>query len=97
MYFMICLQVGLSGHPVLSDLCLALQNKYNPSTPLTTTILPTGNAADSTYSVSLSQRLAKKTAKQVFISYNIASDDPELHQEIQARIFEELSIAPDNF
>lgn len=87
-------QVGSSGTPVLSDLCLALQNKYQTS-PLTTSILHSNT--DSTYSTTLSQRLAKKTSKQVFISYNIDSDDPELHQEIQARIFEELSLDPENF
>ena len=48
-------------------------------------------------STSLSEKLAKKTKKQVFLSYNINFDDPNFHQKVQDRIFEEIALSPESF
>lgn len=86
-------QVG-SGEAVLGDLILSLTNRFQ-SEPISSVLLD--KFSRDIHNNSLSEKLAKKTKKQVFLSYNINLDDPNFHQKVQDRIFEELAISPECF
>lgn len=74
---------------------VAAESRFQ-STPVTTVLL--GDSNSNSYSISIAQKLARKTKKQVFISYNINySEDSDSHQEIQNRLFEELKLHPNKF
>ncbi|XP_043074705.1 proteasome assembly chaperone 4 isoform X2 [Puntigrus tetrazona] len=83
----------IGSNPLLSNLALALSSKYD-AMPLSTLVL--GDTSETTPS-SLAQRLAKKTRKQVFVSYNLPVTDPNLALLVENRIKKEMELHPDNF
>ncbi|XP_034035266.1 proteasome assembly chaperone 4 [Thalassophryne amazonica] len=85
------LWVGSS--PVLSNLAISMSSRYD-SMPLSTLIL--GDPSDSTPN-SLAQRLAKKTKKQVFVSYSLPTTDSSLGLLVENRIKKELELHPEHF
>ncbi|XP_067086538.1 proteasome assembly chaperone 4 [Osmerus mordax] len=85
------LWVGSS--PVLSNLAVSINSKYD-SMPLSSLVL--GDASDMTPN-SLAQRLAKKTKKQVFVSYNLPTTNSNLSILVENRIKKELEDHPDKF
>ncbi|KPP77789.1 proteasome assembly chaperone 4-like, partial [Scleropages formosus] len=64
------------------------------SMPLSTLLL--GDPSDTTSS-SLAQRLAKKTKKQVFVSYSLPSTDSNLILLVEKRIKKEMELFPEKF
>ncbi|KAM9849035.1 proteasome assembly chaperone 4 [Aulostomus maculatus] len=85
------LWVGSS--PVLSNLAVSMSSKYD-SMPLSTLVL--GDPSD-TAPNSLAQRLAKKTKKQVFVSYSLPVTDASLSLLVENRIKTELERHPELF
>ncbi|KAI1889214.1 hypothetical protein AGOR_G00176810 [Albula goreensis] len=85
------LWIGTSPH--LSNLAVAMSSKYD-SMPLSTLIL--GDPSD-TSANSLSQRLAKKTKKQVFVSYNLPTAEANITLLVENRIKKEMELFPDKF
>ncbi|KAJ8279890.1 hypothetical protein COCON_G00069560 [Conger conger] len=83
----------VGANPHLSNLAVAMSSKYD-STPLSTLVL--GDASDTTAN-SLSQRLAKKTKKQVFVSYNLPTTEANLTLLVENRIKKEMEVFPDKF
>lgn len=85
------LWVGSS--PVLSNLAVSMSSKYD-SMPLSTLVMgdPSNTAPNS-----LAQRLAKKTNKQVFVSYSIPVTDSNLSLLVENRIKKELELHPQHF
>ncbi|XP_072929148.1 proteasome assembly chaperone 4 [Hemitrygon akajei] len=79
--------------PTLSNLAVAMSTRFDP-TPVSSLIL--GDTSDTT-SNSLAQRLAKKTGKQVFISYNLPNTNTNLLLEVENRIKQEMEANPDKF
>ncbi|XP_043575408.1 proteasome assembly chaperone 4 isoform X1 [Chiloscyllium plagiosum] len=79
--------------PTLSNLAVAMCTKFDPM-PVSTLIL--GDSSDTTPN-SVAQRLAKKTGKQVFISYNLPSTNTSLSLQVENRIKEEMKAHPDKF
>ncbi|XP_078055147.1 proteasome assembly chaperone 4 [Mustelus asterias] len=79
--------------PTLSNLAVAMCSKFD-SMPVSTLIL--GDASDTTPN-SVAQRLAKKTGKQVFISYNLPSSNASLSLQVENRIKQEMVTHPDKF
>ncbi|KAJ8788661.1 hypothetical protein J1605_022472 [Eschrichtius robustus] len=60
--------------PHLRNLAMVMCTRYDPN-PVSTALL--GDTSDTT-STSLTQRLARKTSKQVFVSYNLPNTDKQL-------------------
>ncbi|XP_026179380.1 proteasome assembly chaperone 4 [Mastacembelus armatus] len=85
------LWVGSS--PVLSNLAVSLSSKYD-SVPLSTLVI--GDPSNTAPS-SLAQRLAKKTKKQVFVSYSLPVTDSNLSLLVENRIKKELELHPEHF
>lgn len=85
------LWVGSS--PVLSNLAVSMSSKYD-SMPLSTLIMgdPSNTAPNS-----LAQRLAKKTKKQVYVSYSLPMTDSSLGLLVENRIKKELELHPEHF
>ncbi|XP_041647773.1 proteasome assembly chaperone 4 [Cheilinus undulatus] len=79
--------------PVLSNLAVSMSSKYD-SMPLSTLVMgdPSNTAPNS-----LAQRLAKKTNKQVFVSYSIPVTDSNLSLLVENRIKKELELHPQHF
>ncbi|XP_034439125.1 proteasome assembly chaperone 4 [Hippoglossus hippoglossus] len=79
--------------PVLSNMAVSMSGKCD-SMPLSTLLLgdPSNTAPNS-----LSQRLAKKTKKQVFVSYNLPMTDSNLGLLVENRIKKELELHPEHF
>ncbi|XP_015131501.2 proteasome assembly chaperone 4 isoform X1 [Gallus gallus] len=65
-----------------------------PGVPVSTSLL--GDPSD-TASACLAQRLAKKTKKQVFVSYNLPNTDSSFTLLIENRIKEEMMAFPEKF
>uniref|UniRef100_A0AAQ4S9F5 Proteasome assembly chaperone 4 n=1 Tax=Gasterosteus aculeatus aculeatus TaxID=481459 RepID=A0AAQ4S9F5_GASAC len=80
------LWVGSS--PVLSNLAVSMGSRYD-SMPLSTLVMgdPSNTAANS-----MAQRLAKKTKKQVFVSYSLPRTDSNLSLSVEQRIKKEDSM-----
>ncbi|XP_013409231.1 proteasome assembly chaperone 4 [Lingula anatina] len=76
----------------MDDLSMAMPTRFD-SMPLGTQVL--GESTDLT-STSLAQKLAKKTGKQVFVSFNMAADS-ELVLRVEERVMEEMMMNPDKF
>ena len=76
----------------LANLSMAIMTKFD-QVPLASAIL--GNASES--SSSLAQKLAKRSKKQVFVSYNLPSGDRIMSTEVEKRIIEEMTVCPENF
>ncbi|XP_061540517.1 proteasome assembly chaperone 4 [Phyllopteryx taeniolatus] len=85
------LWVGSS--PLLSNLAVSMSSRYD-SMPLSTLVM--GDPSD-TAPNSLAQRLAKKTKKQVFISYSLPMTDSSLSLLVENRIKKELERYPGKF
>ncbi|KAM4549272.1 proteasome assembly chaperone 4 [Odontesthes bonariensis] len=85
------LWVGSS--PVLSNLAVSMSSRYD-SMPLSTLVMgdPSNTAA-----TSLAERLAKRTKKQVFVSYSLAMTDSSLSLLVENRIKKELELHPEHF
>uniref|UniRef100_A0A1A8BZS4 Proteasome (Prosome, macropain) assembly chaperone 4 n=1 Tax=Nothobranchius kadleci TaxID=1051664 RepID=A0A1A8BZS4_NOTKA len=78
---------------VLSNLAVSMSSKYD-SMPLSTLVM--GDPSNTTAS-SLSQRLAKRTRKQVFVSYSLPMTDSSLSLLVENRIKKELELHPEYF
>ncbi|XP_032870607.1 proteasome assembly chaperone 4 [Amblyraja radiata] len=87
------LWVGAAPTPSLSNLAVAMCTRLDP-TPVSSLIL--GDASEIT-PTSIAQRLAKKTGKQVFVSYNLPSSNTSLSLEVENRIKQEMEKNPDKF
>ncbi|CAG03670.1 unnamed protein product [Tetraodon nigroviridis] len=85
------LWVGSS--PELSNLAVSMCSKYD-SVPLSTLVMgdPSNTAPNA-----LAQRLAKKTRKQVFVSYSLPGSDPNMSLLVENRIKTELQLHPEHF
>ncbi|XP_033476838.1 proteasome assembly chaperone 4 [Epinephelus lanceolatus] len=85
------LWVGSS--PVLSNMAVSMSSKYD-SMPLSTLIMgdPSNTAPNS-----LAQRLAKKTQKQVYVSYSLPMTDSNISLLVENRIKKELELHPEHF
>ncbi|XP_061739750.1 proteasome assembly chaperone 4 [Nerophis ophidion] len=83
----------IGSSPLLSNLAVSMSSKYD-SMPLSTLVMgdPSNTAPNS-----LAQRLAKKTKKQVFVSYSLAATDSSLSLLVENRIKKELDLHPDKF
>ncbi|XP_064189947.1 proteasome assembly chaperone 4 isoform X1 [Anguilla rostrata] len=79
--------------PNLSNLAVAMSSKYD-ATPLSTLLL--GDPSDTTPN-SLSQRLARKTKKQVFVSYSLPTTEANLTLLVENRIKKEMEQFPEKF
>lgn len=64
------------------------------SIPLSTALL--GDTSD-TMSTGLAQRLARKTSKQVFVSYNLPNTSSSFELLVESRIKEEMQAFPEKF
>ncbi|XP_056131972.1 proteasome assembly chaperone 4 [Lampris incognitus] len=78
--------------PVLSNLAVSMSSRYDPM-PLSALVM--GDPSD-TAPNSLAQRLAKRTKKQVFVSYNLPSGS-NLSLLVENRIKKELEVHPEHF
>uniref|UniRef100_A0A3Q3X8Q3 Proteasome assembly chaperone 4 n=1 Tax=Mola mola TaxID=94237 RepID=A0A3Q3X8Q3_MOLML len=85
------LWVGSS--PELSNLAVSMSSKYD-SMPLSTLVMgdPSNTAPNS-----LAQRLAKKTKKQVYVSYSLPITDSNMSLLVENRIKKELEVHPEYF
>ncbi|XP_028300273.1 proteasome assembly chaperone 4-like isoform X6 [Gouania willdenowi] len=79
--------------PVLSNMAVSMSSRHD-STPLSTLMM--GDPSDTTAS-SLAQRLAKRTKKQVFVSYSLPATDSTLGLLVEQRIGKELQLHPEVF
>lgn len=79
--------------PELSNLAVSMCSKYDPM-PLSTLVLgdPSNTAPNS-----LAQRLAKKTQKQVYVSYSLPATDANVSLLVEERIKKELELHPERF
>uniref|UniRef100_G1M787 Proteasome assembly chaperone 4 n=1 Tax=Ailuropoda melanoleuca TaxID=9646 RepID=G1M787_AILME len=77
---------GLMANLGLSSRC--------DSIPVSTSLL--GDTSDTT-STGLAQRLARKTNKQVFVSYNLQNTDSNFALLVENRIKEEMEAFPEKF
>ncbi|XP_002720999.1 proteasome assembly chaperone 4 [Oryctolagus cuniculus] len=85
------LWVGAAPH--LRNLAVAMCSRFD-SIPVSTSLL--GDASDTT-SAGLAQRLARKTNKQVFVSYNLQNTDSNFALLVENRIKEEMDAFPEKF
>ncbi|XP_049571396.1 proteasome assembly chaperone 4 isoform X2 [Orcinus orca] len=74
-------------------LCWAARLHQDPI-PVSTALL--GDMSDTT-STGLAQRLARKTSKQVFVSYNLPNTDSSFTLLVENRIKEEMEAFPEKF
>ncbi|XP_020793769.1 proteasome assembly chaperone 4 isoform X2 [Boleophthalmus pectinirostris] len=83
----------IGSSPVLSNLAVSMPSKYD-SMPLSSLVMgdPSNTAANT-----LAQRLAKRTKKQVFVSYSLAVTDGNLSLLVENRIKKELELHPEWF
>ncbi|XP_017292592.1 proteasome assembly chaperone 4 [Kryptolebias marmoratus] len=87
----------LGSAPVLSNLAVSMNSRYGSkkdSMPLSTLVM--GDPSD-TAANSLAQRLAKRTKKQVFVSYSLPVSDSSLSLLVENRIKKELELHPERF
>ncbi|KAI3368122.1 hypothetical protein L3Q82_007855 [Scortum barcoo] len=79
--------------PLLSNLAVSMSCRHD-SMPLSTLVMgdPSNTAPNA-----LAQRLAKKTKKQVFVSYSLPMTDPNLSLLVENRIKKELELHPEHF
>ncbi|XP_021482765.1 proteasome assembly chaperone 4 isoform X1 [Meriones unguiculatus] len=85
------LWVGATPH--LRNLAVAMCSRYD-SIPVCTSLF--GDTSDTTSS-GLAQRLARKTSKQVFVSYNLPNTDSNFTLLVENRIKEEMETFPEKF
>ncbi|XP_053520069.1 proteasome assembly chaperone 4 isoform X4 [Artibeus jamaicensis] len=75
-------------------LCSLPGPEAEDSIPVSTSLL--GDTSDTT-STGLAQRLARKTNKQVFVSYNLQNADSNFALLVENRIKEEMEAFPEKF
>ncbi|XP_055964462.1 proteasome assembly chaperone 4 [Sorex fumeus] len=85
------LWVGATPH--LRNLAVAMCSRFD-SVPVATSLF--GDASDPA-SAGLAQRLARKTRKQVFVSYNLPTADSGFTLLVENRIKEEMEAFPEKF
>ncbi|CAL8346485.1 unnamed protein product [Gadus morhua 'NCC'] len=85
------LWVGAS--PTLSNLAVSMISKFD-SVPLSMLLM--GDKSE-TAPNALAQRLAKKTNKQVFVSYNLPMVNTNLALQVEDRIKKEMGNHPEHF
>ncbi|XP_051929607.1 proteasome assembly chaperone 4 [Hippocampus zosterae] len=85
--------IWVGSSPLLSNLAVSMSSKYD-SMPLSTLVM--GDPSD-TAPTSLAQRLAKKTKKQVFVSYSLPMTNSSLSLLVENRIKKELELHPEKF
>ncbi|EDL98312.1 rCG44200, isoform CRA_b [Rattus norvegicus] len=85
------LWVGATPH--LRNLAVAMCSRFD-SIPVCTSLF--GDTSDTT-STGLAQRLARKTSKQVFVSYNLSNTDSNFTLLVENRIKEEMETFPEKF
>ncbi|KAK9519720.1 hypothetical protein VZT92_022430 [Zoarces viviparus] len=85
------LWVGSS--PVLSNLAVSMSSRYD-SMPSSTLVMgdPSNTAPNS-----LAQRLAKKTKKQVYVSYSLPMTNSNISLLVESRIKKEVELHPEHF
>ncbi|XP_030064423.1 proteasome assembly chaperone 4 [Microcaecilia unicolor] len=88
-----CLLLWIGATPTLSNLAVAMCNRFD-QIPVSTSLL--GDMSDTTSSA-FAQRLAKKTKKQVFVSYNLPHADGNFILLIENRIKKEMESFPEKF
>uniref|UniRef100_A0A8C6S7Y7 Proteasome assembly chaperone 4 n=1 Tax=Neogobius melanostomus TaxID=47308 RepID=A0A8C6S7Y7_9GOBI len=83
----------IGSTPVLSNLAVSMSSKHD-SMPLSSQIMgdPSNTSANT-----LAQRLAKRTQKQVYVSYSLAVTDCNLSLLVENRIKKELELHPEYF
>ncbi|XP_029204660.2 proteasome assembly chaperone 4-like [Acropora millepora] len=86
------LYIWIGSSPELSSLAVAMCTRYD-SVPSVANLL--GSKADLNSST-LAQRLAKKTKKQCFVSYNVPTENMLLSL-VEQRINQEIKDRPHNF
>lgn len=86
------LYIWIGSSPELSSLAVAMCTRYD-SVPSVANLL--GSKADLNSST-LAQRLAKKTKKQCFVSYNVPTENMMLSL-VEQRINQEIKDRPHNF
>ncbi|CAI5780068.1 proteasome assembly chaperone 4 [Podarcis lilfordi] len=79
--------------PKLGNLAVAM---CTPRDSIPASTLLFGDSSNST-SNSLAQKLASKTKKQIFVSYNIQNTDSSFTLLVENRIKEEMTLFPDKF
>ncbi|CAL8394533.1 unnamed protein product [Boreogadus saida] len=85
------LWVGAS--PTMSNLAVSMISKFD-SVPLSMLLM--GDKSE-TAPNALAQRLAKKTNKQVFVSYNLPMVNTNLALQVEDRIKKEMGNHPEHF
>ncbi|XP_033263882.1 proteasome assembly chaperone 4 isoform X5 [Orcinus orca] len=93
------LWVGATPH--LRNLSVAMCTRYvsaagGPWDPIPVSTALLGDMSDTT-STGLAQRLARKTSKQVFVSYNLPNTDSSFTLLVENRIKEEMEAFPEKF
>ncbi|XP_026984060.1 proteasome assembly chaperone 4 isoform X3 [Sagmatias obliquidens] len=93
------LWVGATPH--LRNLSVAMCTRYvsaagGPWDPIPVSTALLGDVSDTT-STGLAQRLARKTSKQVFVSYNLPNTDSSFTLLVENRIKEEMEAFPEKF
>ncbi|XP_034386764.1 proteasome assembly chaperone 4 [Cyclopterus lumpus] len=85
------LWVGSS--PVLTNLAVSMSSRHD-SMPISTLVMgdPSNTAPNS-----MAQRLAKKTKKQVFVSYSLPMTASNLSLLVESRIKKEVELHPEHF
>ncbi|XP_064363164.1 proteasome assembly chaperone 4 [Dromaius novaehollandiae] len=79
--------------PALASLAVAMCSPRD-SVPVSASLL--GDPSDPA-AVSLARRLARKTKKQIFVSYNLQNTDSNFSLLIENRIKEEMMAFPEKF
>ncbi|XP_068788071.1 proteasome assembly chaperone 4 isoform X2 [Struthio camelus] len=79
--------------PALASLAVAMCNPRD-SVPVSASLL--GDPSDPA-AASLARRLARKTKKQIFVSYNLQNTDSSFSLLIENRIKEEMMAFPEKF
>ncbi|CAL8254794.1 unnamed protein product [Merluccius merluccius] len=79
--------------PTLANLAVSMSSKFD-AMPLSMLVM--GDQSE-TAPNSLAQRLAKKTKKQVFVSYNLPVVNSNLALQVEDRIKKEMETHPQHF
>lgn len=87
--------VWIGSSAQLSHLAVAVKNNSKGNTAVGTTLI--GDVLESSTSESLAVKLAKRSGKQVFVSYNLPSSDPMLYSLVEKRLVDEINSHPAKF
>lgn len=81
------------GAPHLRKLAVAMCSRFD-SIPVCISLLADISEATST---GLARRLARRTSKQVFVSYDLSNTDSDFTLLVENRIIEEMETFPEQF